>query len=280
MVKPVPQPVAGQYAIESGLAELEPEPGNSLGWLLKINGMQSSHVDLGDPFRLDFEYMRWIMALVEDRWPLAGSQNAGSPNASERLRVLHLGGAACSMARYLVARYPQSRNTVVEIDGRLATLVREWFALPQAPLLKIRVGEARQVTESLNAGSRDVVIRDVFSGRFTPVPLTTVEFVQQVKRVLSPDGIYLLNCGDSPALGTARREAATLLDAFAHTAIVADPPMLKGRRYGNIVMAGSDVPLAQSPQLARALLGGGLPATLWTDAQVRDFARKEPVLKD
>lgn len=119
----VPQPEAGEYSIDTGTAVLKPERGNPGGWLLTIDGMQSSHIDLNDPFRLEFEYMRWMAGLIEDRWP----------ECSTRVRVLHL-----------------------------AVLVRRWFGLPQAPLLKIRVGEAREVTTELTAGSRDVVVRDVF----------------------------------------------------------------------------------------------------------------------
>lgn len=259
----------GEYPIDSGIAELQRDPENRDGWLLKINGMQSSYIDVADPLRLDFEYMQWIAALIEDRW----SEDAN-------LAVLHLGGGACSLPRYLAERFPASSNTVVEIDGKLAAFVREWFDLPRAPRVKIRVGEAREVTEQLSPGTRDVIVRDVFSGRFTPKPLLTREFIAQVKRVLRPGGIYLMNCGDSPALHNARAEAAGLVETFKHTAIIADPPMLKGRRYGNIVIAGSDEPLAQGAGLARQLLGGAMPATVWDDGHVRTFATSSEPLTD
>ena len=48
--------------------------------------------------------------------------------------------------------------------------------------------------------------------------------------------------------------------------------MLKGRRYGNMVMAGSDPPFDDDPGLARRLLGGAVPAHIWNDAKVRAFA--------
>jgi hypothetical protein len=266
-------PVAGTYVIDTGTAELVPDGSNPSGWLLKLNGVQSSHLDLADPLRLDFEYMRWIMALVESHWP-------PTADATGRLRALHLGGAACSMARYLVAAYPNSRNVVVEIDGTLAGYVRDWFDLPRAPLLKIRVGEAREVTESLPDASRDLVIRDVFAGPLTPRPLTTVEFTRHARRVLAPGGIYVLNCGDGPSLVQARREAATVAEVFPHTVLMADPPMLKGRRYGNVIVAGSDVPLGTDPGLPRVLLGGAMPAQLWDDGQVRRFSASSLPLHD
>jgi spermidine synthase len=146
--------------------------------------------------------------------------------------------------------------------------------------VRIRVGEAREVTRSLTESSRDLIIRDVFAGSRTPLPLTTAEFTREAKKVLAPDGVYMVNCGDGPDLRMARREAATIASVFAVTAVIADPAMLKGRRYGNIIIAGSDAPLGEDPNLVRGLLGGGVPAHLWQDEQVRRFASGSQPLND
>jgi len=264
-------PVAGVYYIDTGDCELIPDQDNSTGWLLRINGVMSSHIDLADPLFLDFEYMRWIAALVESRWP---------PSTRPKLRALHLGGGACSLARYFHAAYPDARQVVVELDGKLAEYVRGGFDLPKAPLLRLRVGEAREVTESLTPQTRDLIIRDVFAGAVTPRPLTTAEFTGHAKRVLAPGGLYLVNSGDAPALANAREDAATIAAAFEHTVIIADPAMLKGRRYGNMIIAGSDAPFDDDPGLARRLLGGAVPAHIWDDARVRAFAAGAAVRHD
>lgn len=256
-------PLEGVYYIDTGDCELVADPDNSNGWLLKINGVMSSHIDVAEPLFLDFEYMRWIAALVESKWP---------PESKPKLRALHLGGGACSLARYFHAAYPDARQVVVELDSKLAEYVRGWFDLPKAPLLRIRVGEAREVTESLTPETRDLIIRDVFAGAFTPRALTTREFNDHAQRVLAPGGLYVVNSGDAPDLKNAREDAATIADTFAHTMIIADPAMLKGRRYGNMIMAGSHEPFGDDPQLARKLLGGAVPAHIWNDAQVRAFA--------
>jgi SAM-dependent methyltransferase len=278
-------PVEGVYYIDTGDCELIADQDNSTGWLLKINGVMSSHIDLADPLFLDFEYMRWMAALIESRWPPSSASPSGTPQPlrvlqEHRLRGLHLGGGACSLARYFAAAYPDARQVVVELDGKLAEYVRGWFDLPKAPLLRLRVGEARGVTESLTADTRDFIIRDVFAGALTPRSLTTAEFNQHVRRVLAPGGLYVVNSGDAPDLKNAREDAATIAAAFEHTVIIADPAMLKGRRYGNMVMAGSDVPFGDDPRLARRLLGGAVPAHLWNDAQVRAFAAGSPVRHD
>src|SRR5919107_5153229 len=208
-------PVEGIYYVDTGDCELIADQDNSTGWLLKINGVMSSHIDLADPLFLDFEYMRWMAALIESRWPPSGI--AGT---KPKLRGLHLGGGACSLARYFSAAYPDARQVVVELDGKLAEYVRGWFDLPKAPLLRIRVGEARAVTETLTPDTRDFIIRDVFAGAVTPVALTTAEFNEHVRRVLAPGGIYVVNSCDGPDLKNAREDAATIAAAFEHTIII------------------------------------------------------------
>lgn len=270
-------PVEGRYPIDTGIAELIEDDYTPGGWVLEINGMESSHIVLGKPRELDFEYMRWLVAVIE---PFVEAHLD-----PQKLRITHLGGAACSMARYLADVYPDSRNTVVELDGKLAQYVREWFDLPKAPRLKIRVGEARAVTESFTPASRDIIIRDVFAGYITPQPLTTLEFTQLAARSLSPQGLYIINCGDDRSLKGARAEAAAIAQVFEHTCIVADPAMLKGRRKGNIIIAGSNAPLpvageAATAAIAKRLLGGAVPAHYKDDAWVRDFARSASARRD
>ncbi|GGC96133.1 spermidine synthase [Tersicoccus solisilvae] len=255
-------PVAGVYPIDTGTAELVPDPYRDGAWQLLVNGVLSSHWVPGEPAELDFEYMRWIAALLRDRFT----------DGSAPLRLLHLGGAGCSLARWANAVYPASRQVVVEIDAALAALVRDRFDLPRAPMLRLRVGEARAVTESLTPGTRDVVIRDVFAGAVTPEPLTTLEFTRAVDALLAAGGVYVANCGDRPDLALARGEAATIAAVFEHTVAIADPPMFKGRRWGNIILAGSHAPLEPSPALRRTLLTDAVPAQVWDDAQVRRFA--------
>ncbi|WP_141269196.1 spermidine synthase [Kocuria varians] len=257
------------WVTDTGTVELQRDPYVPGAWLLRVNGVPSSHIVPERPDQLEFEYMRWFSTVLEEHVSAHLDPTA--------LRVLHLGGGACTMARYLGWRYPQARQVVVELDAALATLVREWLDLPRAPLLRIRPGEARAVTGSLTEGSRDVVIRDVFAGEQTPGHLRTVEFARCVDRVMAPDGLYLLNVGDTRNLKGTRAEVAALLEVFEHVAAVADPAMLKGRRYGNVVLAASHAPLpaagsADAAALGRELLGGSLPAQYKDTAWCRELA--------
>ena len=144
------------YEIDTGVAEVLHEPDGSM--VLLVNGVPSSHIVPGDPERLDFEYMRWIADFLDTHYP---------DEAKSKSRITHLGGGACTLARYFASKWKGSRSTVVEIDSDLAVLARELFDIPRAPTVKIRVGDAREVTDSFKPATRDVIIRDVFSSATT-----------------------------------------------------------------------------------------------------------------
>lgn len=253
------------YEIDQGIAQLVPDPDIGDAWVLTINGVPSSHIAIGQPLYLDFEYMRWMSTIIQ--------HHVDTYLDSTKLRVTHLGGAGCTMARFLAAVYPRSRNTVVELDAALATLARELFDIPRSPLVKIRVGEARAVTETFHPQSRDVIIRDVFANAKTPRSLATTQFFTLCRDALSERGLYVANCGDHSDLRGAKAELAGMREVFANVGVIADPAMLKGRRYGNIVLIGSQAPLPgdNAPELARELLGGAVPAQYHTGAWLDRF---------
>jgi spermidine synthase len=261
-------PVAGSWPIDTGRAELLPDGDGRRGWTLVVNGVPSSHVDLDDPTRLDFEYVRWFADVLDLLAP-----------EGEPLRVVHLGGAGCTVARYVAASRPRSRQVVLEIDARVLDLARRAFGLRSSPALRLVVADARAGLAELPAGAHDVVVRDAFSGAAVPPHLTTSEFLEQVRRVLAPGGVYLANLADDPRLNAARREAATALGSFARVAVVAEPGQLHGRRYGNVVLVASDADLPWAP-LERRLAAGVVRARMLDIDEVRAFASGYRPLRD
>lgn len=249
------------YEIDTGVAEVLHEPDGSM--VLLVNGVPSSHIVSGDPQRLDFEYMRWMADFLDTHYP---------DEAKPKSRLTHLGGGACTLARYFASAWKGSRNTVVEIDSELAVLARELFDIPRAPAVKIRVDDARDVTNTFKPATRDVIIRDVFSSATTPRNLTTVEFYAAVRSSISDRGFYLANCGSHADLKEAKEELAGMLEVFPHVAAIADPPMFKGRRYGNIVLIGANHPIEAGDVLTRELLKGAVPAQFKGLAWARRFA--------
>jgi spermidine synthase len=233
----------GPVATSTGTVELRRSRDDPTGVTVVVNGVPSSHLDLADPTRLEFEYMQQMAVLLDRVGPPGGA-----------LRVLHLGAAGCTLARYVHATRPGSHQLAVELDATLAERVRAWFDLPRAPALRIRAGDARAELERRPDASADVVIRDVFAGDTTPDHVRTVEFTRQVARVLVPGGTYLANCADRPPLAAARAELSTLAAVFGDVVAIAEPAQLRGRRYGNLVLAGTDSPgLLGSADVERAI---------------------------
>ena len=191
------------------------------------------------------------------------------------LRVLHLGGGGLTLARYVAVTRPGSDQLAVEADAALLELVRRRLPLAQrgrrasggrasggrAGRVRVRVADARTAVEQLPAGSFDVVIADLFAGARTPAHLTSVEFAAAVARALSPTGIYGANVGDGPPLAHARARAATVCSVFRHTCLIADAAVLRGRRFGNLVLAAAQhgLPVAE---LTRRAAGDPFPGRL------------------
>jgi len=261
----------GPVPIDTGWVELVPDRGDPRSITVMVNGVPSSPVHLDDPGRLDFEYLQQMAVLVEALTP------AGGP-----LDAVHLGAAGCALPRWLEATRPGSRQLGVDIDAALLTLVRTWFDLPRSPRLRLRAGDAREVLAALPTASADVVVRDVFAGDRTPRSLTTAGFTAQVARVLRPGGLYLANCADRPPLALARAEAATVRSVLGEVALVVEPGMLRGRRYGNVVVAGLTVPARglTDAALARALRSLPVPVRLLQGAELDAFVGGAVVLSD
>ncbi|GAA1732842.1 fused MFS/spermidine synthase [Isoptericola hypogeus] len=272
----------GPVEIDTGTATVEPDTDRPNLVTLHVNGVPSSALDLDDPGFLSFEYMQQMAAFLALLPP--------GP-----LRVLHLGAAGCALARHVEHERPGSRQLGVDVDARLLELVRGWFDLPRSPALRLRADDAGHALTTLQPGSFDVVVRDVFAGDRTPDHLADEGFAAAARRALRPGGVLLANCADRPPLHLARRELVTLAGVFgddaAHAgrlAAVAEPAVLKGRRYGNVVLAAvrpavdpngdQDGPAGAGaldladPALARALRTLAVPAHLLTGDDVVRFA--------
>ena len=256
---------ATTWPVRFGTAKLWPDGDRPRGWLLEVDGVPQSYVDLEDPLHLEFEYVQLLGDLLDLH---------GAPG--EPLTVLHLGGGGCTLARYVAASRPGSRQLVVEADDLLAEVVRARLGTTG---FRLRIGDAREVLPSLQQGTSDVVVGDVFAGASLPLPCTTREYVEQVRSVLRPGGAYLVNLADGPPFGFARGQVATLRAAFAHVVVLAEPTVLRGRRFGNVVVGGSDTPFDVAGLSRRAARAAGRARVLSGDA-VRDFCGGAPVVTD
>ncbi|OJU41013.1 MAG: spermine synthase [Microbacterium sp. 69-10] len=254
-----------------GIAEIAPSEFTS-GFELIVDGTPQSHVDPADPTHLHFEYIVRMGAVIDQ---------LGS-SASAPLSVVHLGAGALTIPRYIDATRPGSRQQVIEWEAPLVALVREHLPLPRGAAIRIRIGDAREGLKRLPPalhGQCDLVVSDVFSGAQTPAHLTSAEFYREIADLLAPAGVLLVNVADGPGLAFARRQVATAATVFPEVALLADTQVLKGRRFGNLVLAASALTLP-TDWLPRMLAAGPHPAKIAQGDEVAAFARGAAIVTD
>ncbi|WP_344206651.1 fused MFS/spermidine synthase [Nonomuraea bangladeshensis] len=237
------EPAPGVYPVTFGEVELLRDLDRQDGWVLSKDGVPQSYVDLKDPTFLEFEYVRLMADVIDllDEGPLS---------------CLHVGGGACSIPRYVSATRPGSRHIVVEPDGLLVNLVREQLDLRSVPRLKVIVEGGRTGTGKVWDDTADLVVLDAFTGATMPIELATAEYMGDLARVLRPEGTLLVNLADGKGLAFARRLVATVTETFRHVALLAEPGILRGRRFGNLIVAASRAELPVDLLTRRA--AGGL----------------------
>ncbi|MEU1971650.1 fused MFS/spermidine synthase [Microbacterium sp. NPDC019599] len=245
------------------LARIVPSAYTS-GFELVVDGTPQSHVDLDDPTHLHFEYIARMGAVIDRlRMP------------RQPLTAVHLGAGALTIPRYVEATRPGSRQQVIELEPALVELVRGNLPLPRGAAIRVRIGDAREGIGRLPAaltGAVDLLVSDVYSGAQTPAHLTTVEFYTAAARLLAPDGVLLVNVADGAGLAFARRQVATVRAVLPHVIVLAEVQTLKGRRFGNLVVAASGAPLP-TQWLPRLMAAGPHPAKVAQGAELDEFVR-------
>lgn len=227
-------------------------------FVLTLDGFQQSYVDLDDPGYLAFDYVRRIGDVVDAK---------AAP--AERLRVLHIGGAALTLPRYIAHTRPRSAQVVLEPDGELTEVVRQRLPLPRESGIKVRSVDGRTGLTAVRDDAYDLVIVDAFADGRVPGELVTTECIAEYARVLAGDGLLLLNVIDGAPFAWTRRVVAAIRTALPAMMLSAEPATLRARRPGNllVVAATGRVPLAE---LRSRAASGKSPYRVLDAAEVSD----------
>ena len=196
---------------------IEQDPHRPSGYELILDDAHNSYVDLKDPTFLKYRYTRWIAHAINVRY-----------KGREPLDVLFVGGGGFTLPRWLLATRPGSDAHVLEVDGDIVALDRERLGLRTSPHLRATIGDA-------------------FSGYTIPWHLTTVEWTEEVKRVLRPGGLFAINLIDHEPLDFLKAEVATLMQTFKVVNMISPAYVGRVPTGGNVILVASERPL---PNLA------------------------------
>lgn len=244
-------------------AVIERDPRFEDAHIVSVGGAEQSHVDMGDPAHVFYEYLRRAANVVDLVRP------------GEPLRALHLGTGGFTLPRYIAHTRPGSTQIAVDIDPDLLDFVLTELPLGDATQaedagIAVLIDDARAVLPTLD-GTFDVIMLDIFSGEDAPAHLTEPSYYAELERLLAPGGVLLVNIGDDPPLRFASTQMRAFCRAFplSSTAALASPSMFTRAFPGNIVLAGlgngepwpegwTSSLLARGPHPAGVLVGGDL----------------------
>jgi MFS family permease len=160
--------------------------------------------------------------------------------------ILHLGGGAYSLPRYIEHNYPGSTNDVVEIDPVVTEVAYDELGLSRETSVTTYNQDARIFLSRHNGiqGKYDLVIGDVYNDVSVPYHLTTLEYNKLVEATMKPDGMYLSNIIDNYYIGSfLPHYIHTVRQVFEHVYLFSSIDFDKSYHSNTFVVAATNSPI-------------------------------------
>ncbi len=164
------------------------------------SGAYQTCIDREDPDRLVFSYVRMMFAGL-----------LLSP-APERILLIGLGGG--TMPRVLDALYPKAQHDLVEIDPAVVRVAEDFFDFARSANMRVHERDGRVFVKRalLSEQKWDLILLDAFTDEYIPEHLLTREFLEELKGLLSEEGVVVANTFANSRLY--HHESATYRAAF------------------------------------------------------------------
>ena len=152
-----------------------------LKFSLKRRTSQQSCINKAQPKQLVFKYYQLLMAslvLLDE---------------PKNILIIGLGGG--TMSNTLHQLFPKANITNVEIDKAVQKVARRYFNFIENEHVSSVVQDGRIFIkrEKIKNNQYDLVILDAFNGDYIPEHLMTKEFLNEVKSILSANGVVAAN---------------------------------------------------------------------------------------
>jgi spermidine synthase len=150
-------------------------------------GRQSCKL-LHEPDKLIFDYAQMM---------LSGLYLNPKP---QRLLMIGEGGGTVPSA--LQKLLPNTQIDLVELDGAVDKIARAYFDFKPGPKTRVIVEDGRVFVKRAAAQKQtyDMIMLDAFDAEYIPEHLLTREFLEEVKSILTPNGVIVANTWSNSAL--------------------------------------------------------------------------------
>lgn len=163
---------------------------------MTIDYLIHAYIDWNDPDNLQYDYERIYAGVTH--------QAVGSLPERRAPRALFLGGGGFVYPDWFLRQYPKGYAEVAEIDPAVTRAAFEAFGLEPNPRMEIYNLDARNHVDDLlirqqtgeDVGEFDLVFGDAFNHYSPPFHLTTYEFNEKVRKLMSDEGVFLANVID------------------------------------------------------------------------------------
>jgi spermidine synthase len=109
----------------------------------------------------------------------------------QRILLIGLGGASIHNALNILL--PRTQIDTVEINGVLPKIVDQYFGYKEDYRNKIFIEDGAIFAKEAEANIYDIILIDAFNADYIPPQLLTDEFMQDIKKMLTPKGIVGIN---------------------------------------------------------------------------------------
>jgi spermidine synthase len=154
------------------------EPGGFRSLRFGLDGPRQSVVKMSDPRFLSLRYTKTaILSLVLVPKP-------------QRMLVVGLGGGSLPM--FLRSYFPRLQIDAAEIDPVVIEVAKRYLNFREDERMRAYARDGRRFVE-LTRQTYDIIFLDAYASDVVPKHLTTAEFLQAVKKALSPSGVVVAN---------------------------------------------------------------------------------------
>ncbi|RKY04691.1 MAG: hypothetical protein DRP66_11400 [Planctomycetota bacterium] len=155
--------------------------------------LQHSKILIDNITNLQYFYTHVYAAITE-----------GLKRNKANISTMSIGGGGYVFPRYVEKLWPDGRIDVIEIDPGVTEAAMASFGLPRDTKIKTISMDARNSVDGLLEKKKtgqeiplyDFIYEDAFNDYSVPYQLVTKEFNEKISKILTDDGVYLLNLID------------------------------------------------------------------------------------